>query len=108
MNRVTKLAILEVAFNHNRWVRLEVGGESLISLIAHHVCIEPTDGFIYLYLFKSMDLDKGFDRAITFPIGQLDKVVNVEILEKPAVDLEDLLKLHNRFPDSSSFDVVAL
>ena len=87
MNRLQKIAILETAFNHHRWVRLVHRNEvSKFILVPYFVSIKNPPSVLELWTADSPESKPEDLIPVCFGLGELDALQDVELLENEFCD----------------------
>ena len=109
MNRLAKLAVLEVASNHDRWVRLVTrDGRSMCVLVPFPLNIDRLLPDIELFIADSPESAMESVQAIKIYPSQLDKVTSMELLDAFVFDYEAFRQANERYYVDGDFRLIAL
>lgn len=82
MNRLTKIAVLEAAFNHHNWVELKGRfGNTARVLVHQSVRVDYVPDCLEFWTAAEMTASPEELRAVFYGIGELDALESVELMD---------------------------
>ena len=100
MSRLNKLAVLEAAFNHRRWVVLEGrSGVRHLVLVPYAVSVDLFPNVLILWTAESITATPDDLEQVVIGIGELDALTSVDITVD-SYDDRDFEAAYDRFISS--------